>query len=79
MARLFNARAGFTAADDRCTPRFSEPLGSGPHEGSQLDNAQMQQALDLYYDMMGWDKESGAPTPAKLYELGLDEWVAQAV
>ena len=75
MARVFNARAGLTPSDDRCPARFSEPLGSGPHEGSMIDEAQMQAAIELYYEMMGWDKSSGAPTTAKLHELGLGEWV----
>ena len=72
MARVFNARAGFTAADDRHHPRFAEPLGSGPHKGSHIDADDLQEAMDLYYAMAGWDKETGAPTQAKLYELGLN-------
>lgn len=75
MARLFNARAGFTAADDTHHPRFTEALGSGPHKGSLIPESDMQNALTLYYQMMGWDETTGAPTVAKLYELGLDEWV----
>ena len=74
MARVFNARAGFTAADDTHHPRFTEALGSGPHEGSKIDEAQMRAAINLYYDMMGWDRKTGAPTSAKLYELGLDAY-----
>jgi aldehyde:ferredoxin oxidoreductase len=31
----------------------------------------MEQALSLFYDMMGWDHETGAPLPWKLHELGL--------
>lgn len=82
MARTFNARAGSTAADDRHHPRFAEPLGSGPHKGSRVDADDLHKALDLYYAMAGWDKETGAPTQAKLYELGLDDladhWAIQA-
>jgi len=75
MSRLFNTRTGQTPADDRNPPRFFEPLQGGPHDGSQLDAAAFTEAIDLYYEMMGWSKRSGAPTRAKLYELGLDEWV----
>jgi aldehyde:ferredoxin oxidoreductase len=32
-------------------------------------------ALELYSEMCGWDKGTGAPTAAKLYELGVG-WVA---
>ena len=28
-------------------------------------------ALDLYYEMCRWDKETGAPTAGKLHELGI--------
>ena len=35
----------------------------------------MSEAIDLYYEMMGWEKTTGAPTRAKLYELGLDDLV----
>jgi aldehyde:ferredoxin oxidoreductase len=74
MARAFNAREGFTARDDLSHWRFSTPLQSGPMEGTQVPAEAFAEALDLYYEMRGWDKESGAPTRAKLYELGLG-WV----
>jgi aldehyde:ferredoxin oxidoreductase len=76
MARAFNARAGFTARDDVAHERFFTPLQSGPFEGTQLSAEDFAKALDLYYEMRGWDKESGAPTTAKLHELGLG-WVVE--
>jgi aldehyde:ferredoxin oxidoreductase len=78
MARVFNARAGFTAADDRQPERFAEPLGSGAHQGSHIPDKLMEEAVALYYQMLGWDMETGAPTVAKLYELGLDWLVKEA-
>jgi aldehyde:ferredoxin oxidoreductase len=79
MARVFNVRAGFTPADDRQPPRFAEPLGSGAHEGSYVAEELMDEAVALYYEMMGWERESGAPTTSKLYELGLNWLVEEAV
>jgi aldehyde:ferredoxin oxidoreductase len=35
-----------------------------------------QHALRLYYQMEGWDPETGWPTFAKLAELGI-EWAAK--
>jgi aldehyde:ferredoxin oxidoreductase len=32
---------------------------------------EIQRALELYDEINSWDKETGAPTPAKLLELGL--------
>ncbi|MBN1260354.1 MAG: aldehyde ferredoxin oxidoreductase family protein [Anaerolineae bacterium] len=74
MARVFNAREGFTANDDVAHWRFATPFTSGPAEGVRIPDETMEAALALYYEMRGWDRVSGAPTRAKLYELGLD-WV----
>jgi aldehyde:ferredoxin oxidoreductase len=76
MARAFNYREGFTAQDDVVPERFSSPIEGGPNEGTQVPAEEFAQALDLYYEMRGWDKETGAPTTGKLYELGLG-WVAE--
>jgi aldehyde:ferredoxin oxidoreductase len=42
----------------------------------RVPEEEIQRALDLYYEMNGWDKETGAPTAAKFHELGL-HWVAE--
>ena len=78
MARVFNSRAGLTPADDTHPARFAEPLGSGAHEGSHIPEPMMADAVGLYYDMLGWSRQTGAPHAAKLYELGLDHLVAAA-
>jgi aldehyde:ferredoxin oxidoreductase len=72
MARVFNYRAGLTAKDDVPPRRFSEPTGNGPAQGRFVPKDQLDAALSLYYDMMGWDHETGAPVAWKLYDLGLD-------
>jgi aldehyde:ferredoxin oxidoreductase len=70
MARVFNVRHGFTPADDRLPPRMAEPLGpDGP--GAPMDPADVDAALRLYYEMMGWDPDTGVPRAAKLHELGV--------
>ena len=66
--------AGNTA-DDRPIARFSEPTKGGPNEGDHIPAETMAAALETYYDMMGWDRESGAPHGWKLHELGLG-WLA---
>ena len=75
MARAFNYREGFTAKDDVPPWRISTPLGSGPKEGVMVPAEDIQRAIELYYGMNGWDMETGAPTAAKLHELGL-HWLA---
>ena len=76
MARAFNAREGFTALDDIAPWRCSTPFESGPAKGVKVAAEDLARAMDLYYDMCGWDKETGAPTEAKLHELGIG-WVAE--
>ena len=75
MSRLFNFREGFTAADDTLPARMFEGIGNGPLEGERIDPDQFALAKRLYYQMVGWDEESGFPTPGKLLELEL-AWAA---
>ena len=76
LARVFNAREGFTREDDSLPDRFFEPLeGEGPLAGYSLDRKAFREALDLYYGMMGWDTKMACPTRAKLMELDVG-WAA---
>lgn len=75
MARAYNYREGFRAEDDKPHWRFSTPFESGPAEGVKIPAEDMEKALEYYYEMCGWDRETGAPTPGKLYELGVG-WIA---
>ncbi len=76
MARAFNAREGLTAADDRIPHRFFEGFREGPAAGNALPPEAFERARTLFYQMMGWDERTGAPTAWKLYELGIG-WVAE--
>lgn len=77
MARVFNIRAGFGRSDDELPPLFFSPLKGGPLDGtSALKVDQFREALDLYYAMSGWDRETATPTKAKLYELNLG-WLVE--
>jgi aldehyde:ferredoxin oxidoreductase len=74
MARLFNLRCGFTRRDDRLPARIHEPFEDGPLAGVGVNADDFSRALELYYQMMGWDSE-GRPTRGRLAELGL-EWAS---
>ena len=37
----------------------------------KLDRGAFTRALDLYYEMMGWDVATGNPREAKLYHLNI--------
>ena len=73
LARAFSIREGLTAADDTLPKRLlEEPLPEGPAEGHVNELAPL---LDAYYELRGWDKATGKPTPEKLKELGLEELI----
>ena len=76
LARAINCREGFTPQDDRLPRRLHEALTSGPLKGVRIDPDTFARTLRLYYQMEGWDPETGWPTFAKLAELGI-EWAAR--
>jgi aldehyde:ferredoxin oxidoreductase len=69
LARVFNCREGFTLADDVLPQRLHEGIGNGALKGSRVDPAEFLAARRTYYEMAGWDPETGRPTAAKLAEL----------
>lgn len=70
LTRLFNLREGFTAEDDRLPKRFFEPFKEGYLKDKAPKEDEFQQAIQYYYQMMGWD-DQGVPTDGKLAELGI--------
>ncbi len=76
LMRVFNAREGFTRKDDALPKKFYKVLtGTGPTAGTALDPGEIDTALDLYYQLMGWTPD-GIPTRAKLVDLDI-EWAAE--
>ena len=76
LSRAFNCREGFTPKDDRLPKRLHEAFTDGPLKGVRVDEETFQRVLRLYYQMEGWDPETGWPTFARLAELGI-EWAAK--
>ncbi len=69
LERIWNMRAGITAADDTLPKRMlRDPSPAGPAQGEVNRLAEM---LPDYYRSRGWD-EQGRPTPEKLAELGIE-------
>jgi aldehyde:ferredoxin oxidoreductase len=78
LARVFNTREGFTAADDTLPKRFFERFrNDNSATGQPLDEAEFSEGLRKYYALMGWSPE-GIPTDQKLDELGVG-WAAEAM
>ncbi len=68
LERLFNTRAGLTAADDTLPPRMlQDPVPGGFGNGNVVE---LNVMLPQYYSLRGWDAE-GIPTATKLTELGI--------
>lgn len=74
MARVFNLREGFTEKDDRLPDRFFRPQASGPISKG-INPQQLETLKHVYYEMRGWDRQTGIPTRGKLAELDI-AWVA---
>ena len=75
MARIFNLREGFTAKDDVLPDRFFQPMEGGTLRGKKIEREDFSKAMETYYEMMGWDPETGIPMKGKLSELDLD-WLS---
>ena len=73
MTRVFNIREGITKNDDWLPERFFKPHTSGALSETTIDPDKLKNAINTYYNMMGWD-ENGIPTRAKLEELDID-WI----
>ncbi len=75
LLRAFNAREGIGKEQDTLPEKmFKKALKGGKSEGRKIDHAEWLAHRDLYYQMAGWDVETGNPTPEKLESLGLG-WI----
>jgi aldehyde:ferredoxin oxidoreductase len=73
LVRLYNLKAGFTAADDTLSEKIAkQALKDGPHDGRVLSAENLEEMKALYYHLRGWDEE-GRPKSEKLRELGLQD------
>jgi aldehyde:ferredoxin oxidoreductase len=75
MARVFNAREGFSRKDDRLPERMFQALEDGPLTGVSMQHDEFEQALTHLYGLKGWDTNTGTPNREKLEELSLG-WAA---
>jgi aldehyde:ferredoxin oxidoreductase len=76
MARVFNAREGFTRKDDTLPERIFTGLENGPLQGNALPREDFEQALTTLYELKGWNPETGTPTRERLESLSLD-WAVE--
>jgi aldehyde:ferredoxin oxidoreductase len=73
LTRAFSARhvPGWGRALDQPPARFTEePIPDGPAKGKVITAEQIEQLLDKYYSLRGWN-DNGWPTKQRLVELDL--------
>lgn len=72
VERAYLVREGVTRKDDTIHGRMmDEPVPTGIHKGKRIDWEKFSMMLDDYYDIVGWDKETGFPLRKTLEDLGL--------
>jgi aldehyde:ferredoxin oxidoreductase len=77
LARLFNLREGFSAADDHLPQKVTRPHVSGPLSKSGLDADALAAGVKAYYLARGWS-DTGVPLDQTLDRLGINELVGAA-
>jgi aldehyde:ferredoxin oxidoreductase len=75
LARVFNAREGFSRKDDVLPERLYQGLENGALKGESMPRDDFEHALTVLYGLKGWDPETGIPTRKRLEKLSLG-WAA---
>ncbi len=76
LEMAYNVREGLRREDFKVPPRFTEDeIPSGPLKGAKLDLAKINQLLDAYFELRGFDPKTALPKRSGLEEVGLN-WVA---
>lgn len=76
MSRVFNLRnTDFSREADFPPERLLAEPSTGTQPGMRLDRTQWSAMLDEYYELHGWDKQTGCPKQETLIELDLEELV----
>ncbi|MDD2216334.1 MAG: aldehyde ferredoxin oxidoreductase family protein [Eubacteriales bacterium] len=76
MMRMFNVKEGFSRKDDKLPFKAFLPIPDGLNKGVRIEKKDFEKALDTYYDMAGWDRETTYPKPETVKKLEL-EWISE--
>ncbi len=74
ILRAYNVRAGLTPDMERPSPRYGSRPIDGPAAGKSIMD-HWDTIHREYYEVVGWDYESGYPLPETLKKLGLEDIV----
>jgi len=72
IERMFLAREGIRRENDTHPQRYFKPMPLGRYKGSKIELKEFDQILNEYYDLHGWDRETGIPKKETLQSLQLD-------
>lgn len=75
LLRAFNIRHGITPAVEAPSPRYGSTPVDGPAQGKSI-RPEWGKMMDIYYQEMGWDRQSGKPRPEALKAVGLEHVIA---
>lgn len=75
LEKAFNSlNTDFDRKDDYPPKRFmKEVIKSGPFAGRKVDKEEFDRMLDRFYELLGWDRESGLQTAGRLAALGMQD------
>lgn len=75
LKQLFNVNHGIDPKTLKIGPRAIgvPPQTKGPNKGKTFD---LDKMMEIYWDEIGWNKESGIPTKALIEALGLENRIA---
>ena len=74
LLRVFNFRHGLRPELERPSLRYSETPKDGPVKGRPI-RPFFDFMVRTYYELMGWDPDTGRPLPQTLKTLGLEELI----
>jgi aldehyde:ferredoxin oxidoreductase len=74
---MIDARMGISRNQDKFPEYFYQSDGDDVRGLTEEDEKVINEEMDYYYTLRGWDLETGQPTRMKAEELGLEtEWIA---
>jgi len=75
LMRIVYARRGFQKSDEfDVSEKHLEPPPAGPAEGLSIA-PYLPPMVDEYYRLLGWNVDTGFPTPETLRRLGMEEFL----
>ncbi|MGE5848750.1 MAG: aldehyde ferredoxin oxidoreductase C-terminal domain-containing protein, partial [Candidatus Methylomirabilota bacterium] len=74
LFRAFDLRAGLGPELERPSPRYGSVPVDGPAKGQSVE-PHWERMLDVWYEMVGYDRKTGRPKPETLKALGLENLI----